>query len=173
MAEIKRQYFNPKLSGAYSGLSTFFANRKFHKTKKEVENELLKDPAYYFYRPAKKIIKHRRKVVVHLPNFQLVIDLIDTQRYSKENAGYRYILIAIDAFSRKMYAIPLKNKTGTVLVGAMKHIFKQMVRIPRYIQSDDGTEFTNKELQAFLRKKGIIWFSTFSIIKVPYYPSIM
>jgi hypothetical protein len=169
MVEIKRQYFNPILSGAYSGLSTFFANRKFDTTKKEVENELLKGPAYYFYRPAKKIIKNRRKVIVHLPNFQLVIDLIDTQRYSKENSGYRYILIAVDGFSRKMYTIPLKNKTGKVLVGAMKRIFKQMVRIPRYVQSDDGTEFTNKEFQEFLRTKGIIWFSTFSIIKVLYF----
>jgi hypothetical protein len=166
MGEINRQYFNSRLSGAFAGLSKFFANRKLSKTKLEVENELLKNPAYYFYRPAKRVIKKRRRIVVHLPNFQLVVDLIDTQRFSKENSGYRYILIAIDAFSRKMYTVPIKNKTGKVLVMAIKKVFKEMPRIPRYMQSDDGLEFKNKELQEFLKSKGVIWFSTFSIIKV-------
>jgi hypothetical protein len=44
----------------------------------------------------------------------------------------------IDAFSRKMYTAPIKNKTGAILVSAMKKIFKQMGNTPRYAQSDAG-----------------------------------
>jgi len=166
MAEIKRPYFNTKFSGAFSGLSTFFANRKIGKTKKEIEDELLKHPAYYFYRPARKIIKNRRPVVVHLPNFQLVADLIDVQRLAKENRGFRYILVAIDGFSRKLYAVPIKDKTGDTLVAAFKKIFKLIPKTIRYLNTDAGTEFTNSKLQEYLKSKEITWFSTYSIIKV-------
>jgi len=162
---ISKKYFNPKFTGSYAGLSAFIKNRKLGKTKKEVENELLKHPAYYFYRPARRLIKKRRPVVVHLPHFQLVADLIDVQRFRKENRGFRYILIAIDGFSRKMYAEPLKDKKGKTLVTATKKMFKSIPRIIKYYQSDDGTEFKNREFQDFLASKGIIWFSTFSTIK--------
>jgi hypothetical protein len=114
MADVSRKYFEPKIKGSFAGLSKFFASRSLNKAKQEVENELLKHPAYYFYRPTRRITKKRRKTIVHLPNFQLVIDLIDTQRLQKENNGFRYILICIDAFSRKMYTVPIKNKTGKI-----------------------------------------------------------
>jgi len=162
---ISKKYFNSKFAGSYAGLTTFIKNRKLGKTKKEVENELLKHPAYYFYRPARRIIKKRRPVVVHLPHFQLIADLIDVQRFSKENRGYRYILIAIDGFSRKMYAVPIKDKKGHTLVAATKSILKSIPRGIKYFQSDDGTEFKNKDFQEFLASKSIIWFSTYSSIK--------
>jgi len=162
---VTKKYFNPKFTGSYAGLSTFIKNRKLGKSKKEVENELLRHPSYYFYRPARRLIKKRRPVIVHLPNFQLVADLIDVQRFEKENRGFRYILIAIDGFSRKMYTEPLKDKKGGTLVAAARRIFKTIPRMIKYWQSDAGTEFKNKQFQDFLESKGIIWFSTYSAIK--------
>jgi hypothetical protein len=46
MADISRKYFEPEIKGSLAGLSKFFASRSLNKTKQQVENELLKHPAY-------------------------------------------------------------------------------------------------------------------------------
>ena len=43
---------------------------------------------------------------------QWVADLIEVQTLSKQNKGYRYILVVIDAFSKYAWARPIKKKTG-------------------------------------------------------------
>ena len=42
----------------------------------------------------------------------LTADLVDMQSFSKNNKGFKYILIIIDVFSKYGWAIPLKTKTG-------------------------------------------------------------
>jgi hypothetical protein len=135
MSNIKKLYFNPKFAGSFSGLSAFQKHRNLNITKQQTEAELLKLPEYFLYRPARKKIK-RRRVMVHFVNFQITFDLIDVQRWSKENNGYRYIFICLDAFSRKMYTVPIKDKTGKTLIYAMKKVLKDMPKLPRYAHSD-------------------------------------
>jgi hypothetical protein len=106
MSNIKRLYTNYKFSGSLSGLRRFIQNRKLTQQSKEVKNTLLGLPAYYKHIFVKKRFKKRR-VLVHFVNWQLIIDLIDMQKYASVNNGFRYILIGIDGFSRKLF---LHNK---------------------------------------------------------------
>lgn len=135
MANIKKLFFNPKFAGSFSGLDSFYKHRNLDITKKQTEKALLKIPEYFLFRPARKKIK-RRRVMVHFVNFQITFDLIDVQRWAKENSNNRYIFICLDSFSRKMYTVPIKNKTGKTLIFAMKKVFKQMPKLPRYAHSD-------------------------------------
>jgi transposase InsO family protein len=164
MASIKKFYFNPRFRGSFGGLHEFFQARKPLFTRKQAESELLKLPAYFRFRPARKKI-NRRRVLVNLVNYQITFDLIDVQRWSKENNGFRYILIVLDSFSRKMYTQAIKDKRGNTLIMAMKKVLKQMPKLPRYANSDQGSEFIHKGFQEFLKSKGIIWFTNFSITK--------
>ena len=52
------------------------------------------------------------KVIVSGPNEQLDVDLEDMQSLSKDNDGIKYLLVAIDVFSRYAWVEPLKNKTA-------------------------------------------------------------
>ena len=61
--------------------------------------------------------------------------------------------------------VPLKNKTGKSLVEAFDHIFKQDERIPERLQTDKGTEFTNRQFQKFLESKHVDHFVTYSETK--------
>ena len=58
--------------------------------------------------------------------------------------------------SKYAWVVPLKNKTGKSLVEAFDHIFKQDERIPERLQTDKGTEFTNRQFQTFLESKHVI-----------------
>ena len=38
-------------------------------------------------------------------------DLVDMQKLSKRNKGYKYLLMALDIFSKYGWIVPLKSKT--------------------------------------------------------------
>ena len=72
---------------------------------------------------------------------------MDVQKLAKWNKGHRYILPVVDVLSKYALPIPIKNKTGAVMVQALQTLWK-----PQRVQSDDGTEFMNAKVQAFLKK---------------------
>ena len=50
------------------------------------------------------------------------VDLADMQLISKCNKGIKYILCAIDLFSKYVFVVPLKDKKGTTIVNAFQSI---------------------------------------------------
>jgi transposase InsO family protein len=163
MTTIRRQYFNPRLSGSFSGVSGFIKNRKF-RDKKEVVKELNSLREFALHRPAAKTYP-RRRIFVPFADSHWSGDLLDLQKYSKENRGFRYVFILIDGFSRFLMTMAIKDKTGSTLVRAFKKILKTSKRKPRYLHLDQGSEFVNREFKALLKKEGIVMFHTFSKLK--------
>jgi hypothetical protein len=86
--------------------------------------------------------------------------------WAKENVGHKYILMLIDIFSRYGWARPLKQKTPSEVVKALKSVFVQEGRKPlMYLQTDQGKEFENKHVHAFLQQHGIKQFAVKSQFK--------
>ena len=50
------------------------------------------------------------------------VDLADMQLISKYNKGIRYLLCAIDLFSKYAFVVPLKDKKGTTIVNTFQSI---------------------------------------------------
>ena len=48
------------------------------------------------------------------------VDLADMQSLSRYNIGVKYLLCAIDLFSKYAWVIPIKDKKGTSIVNAFK-----------------------------------------------------
>jgi len=67
------------------------------------------------------------------------------QAFSKYNKGVKYLLTVVDIFSKYGWMIPLKNKTGTEVAGALQMVFKE--RKPEKLWVDKGKEFYNKHVQ--------------------------
>ena len=63
----------------------------------------------------------------------------------------------IDVLSRKAWVIPLKDKTGSSLVTAFKSIEDPL---PMKLQTDKGTEFTNRKMQGWLKSHDVEFFTT-------------
>ena len=60
----------------------------------------------------------RRKVYSSFKDNIWGIDLADMQSISKYNKGIRYLLYAIDLFSKYAWVAPLKDKKGVTIVNA-------------------------------------------------------
>ena len=65
------------------------------------------------------------------------------QSLSIKNKGIKYLLCAIDLYSKYAFVIPLKDKKGISIVNAFNKIIKQFNRKPNKIWVDQGGEFYN------------------------------
>src|SRR5436190_21603817 len=84
--------------------------------------------------------------------------------YASFNNGYRYLLTIIDLFSWYAWAVPLRGKTGLEVTSALRQVFAQG-RQPQRLQTDDGREFDNRELQRFLNLQNIRFITVKSQIQ--------
>ena len=82
------------------------------------------------------------------------------QSLSKFNKGFKYLLCAIDLFSKYAWVIPLRDKKGTSIANAFQQIILQG-RKPNKISVDQGGEFYNKPFKDFLKINNIEMYSTF------------
>ena len=65
------------------------------------------------------IRKLKRKVYSSFKDNIWGVDLADMQSLSKYNKGIKYLLCAIDLFSKYAWVIPLKDKKGTSIVNGL------------------------------------------------------
>ena len=126
--------------------------------REEVKEFLQTQYSYTSHRPARrKFLK--RKVVATNINDVYQMDLVDMQKFAEFNNGVKYILTVIDCFSRYAFAVPLKSKKPKEIIEAMTTVFKEY-GIPLKIFTDKGTEFLNKDVEAFLKELNICqWYS--------------
>ena len=88
------------------------------------------------------------------------LDILDLKDYgSKNNRGYRYVLVTIDNFSKFGWTIPLKNKNAQTIKDSFENIIISSKRKPNLIETDRGKEFYNKIFQDFLNKNNIKLYS--------------
>ena len=91
-----------------------------------------------------------------------VVDLADMSLISKFNKGIKYLLCAIDLFSKYSCVVPLKNKKGESFVEGFQSILKDPGRKPNKTWVDHGSEFYNNKFTIFLTENDIEMYSTFN-----------
>ena len=106
----------------------------------------------------KPIIKKfkKRKVYSSFKDNIWGVDLADMQSLSKYNKGIKYLLCAINLFSKYAWVIHLKDKKGASIVNAF-----QKKRKPNKIWVYQGSEFYNQSFKDFLKINNIEMYSTF------------
>jgi len=101
----------------------------------------------------------RNRIIVSEIDEQWQADLVDLQEFKARNRENGYILTIIDLFSRYAWAVPIINKGAKSVAAAFEKIFKNGNRIPTKLQTDKGTEFLNRDVQAVFKKYGVHHFT--------------
>ena len=83
------------------------------------------------------------------------------QSLSKYNKGIRYLLCAIDFFSKYAWVVPLKDKRVITIINAFQKIISNG-RKRNKIWVDQGGEFYNNLFKRFLRINNIEMHSTYN-----------
>ena len=160
--EIKENYVTPNHPTAFGGINRLqrFYNIKHNDAKKVLEEI----HSYTLHREYKKP-KKRNPYFIYRLRQQIQIDLIDIQKYEKFNNGTKYILCAIDCFSRYLWVEPLKNKTGIKVKNALNKIFNRIGKLPETIFCDSGSEIKNRIVKEYLKSKNVRLFHAKSELK--------
>ena len=110
----------------------------------------------------RRIIKRkfpRRKVISRFPFDLFMADLIEYPQLRFQNSNYRFILIMIDCFTRKIWAVPMKYKTAQWTADAFESIFKTFDKFPVHLVTDRGLEFYNSQVHKVFVNYGINHYS--------------
>ena len=116
---------------------------------------------------------NKRKVYSQFKDNIWGVDLADMQSLSRKNKGIKYLLCAIDLYSKYAFVTPLKDKKGISIVNAFDKIIKQSNRRrtkgtsaqhvkPNKIWVDQGGEFYNNVFKKWLSDNDIIMYSTYN-----------
>ena len=84
------------------------------------------------------------------------------QSLSKYNKGIKYLLCAIDFFSKYAWVAPMIDKKGVSIVNAFRKITSEGRRKGNEIWVDQDIEFYNNYFKNFLRINNIEMYSTYS-----------
>ena len=103
------------------------------------------------HKPIVKKFK-KRKVYSSFKDNIWGVNLADMQSLSKYNKGIKYLLCAIDLFSKYSWVISLKDKKGTSIVNAFQKIISKE-RKPNKIWVDQCSEFYNQSFKVFFKNK--------------------
>ena len=89
-------------------------------------------------------------------------DLADMQSLSRKNKCMKFLLCAIDLYSKYAFVISLKDKKGISIVNAFNKIIKQSNRKPNKIWVDQGGDFYNNVFEKWLSDNDINMYSTYN-----------
>ena len=153
---------NPKYDGYQRGLASmvyrFFDKKSTGSGFKTSNSSILADELH------KPIIRklNKRKVYSQFKGNIWGVDLADMQSLSRKDEGIKYLLCAIDLYSKYAFVIPLKEKKGISIVNAFDKIIKQSNRKPNKIWVDQGGEFYNNVSEKLLSDNDINMYSTYN-----------
>ena len=109
------------------------------------------------HKPKRKNYPRRKIAVNHIDEI-FAADLVEMLKFAKLNKGYRYLLTCIDIYSKYSWVIVLKDKNGINVKDVLQKIFKE--RSPKFLWTDRGKEFYNKQVQDLLNENNIKLYST-------------
>ena len=157
---------NPEYDGYQRGLASmvykFFDKKSTGSGFKKLKNTTKSNSLILADEIHKPIIRNfnKRKVYSQFKDNIWEVDLGDMQSLSKKNKGIKYLLCAIDLFSKYAFVIPLKDKKGISIVNAFNKIIKQSNRKPNKIWVDQRGEFYNNAFEKWFSDNDIIMYST-------------
>ena len=117
--------FDPKYDCYQRGLASMVYMFFDKKSKgSDITNERNYQLANELHKPIIKRFK-KRKVFSFFKDNIWGVDLADMQSLSKYNKGIKYLLCAIDLFSKYAWVVPLKDKRGISIVNAFQKIISK------------------------------------------------
>ena len=165
MEILKKLYTDCKSSSAcFSGINNLLKEAKKHDksiTRNDVQNFLESQRTYTIHKP-RRVRFNRLKTKPKGFLTDVHVDLGDFQSVSNENKNFKYLLVAVDVLSRRMFYAPVKSKSPKDMKVAFDFLFKQMPSLPWTIFSDQGIEFKAKEMQSYFKNKDVKHYIAYS-----------
>lgn len=152
---MEKLYYDPRKPGSFGGIAALA--RATRLPKRRVVEWLRAQDTYTLHKPARKRFP-RNRYAVFGPHELWQADLNDMRGLSQHNDGVNYLLTVVDVFSKWLYAIPLKRKSGQEVAAAFERLFAEAT--PRCLQTDKGTEFIGAAVKRVFKEHNVTYVTT-------------
>lgn len=178
MDKLKELYYNPSIG--YVSFNTFWdviKNNDITITREDAKKFYDNQQVNQIYRiPKKKFINIKCPFGIGC----LQLDLMDINRFQKDNKQYRWLLNVVDVYSRYAWSFPLKSKDSkeiaNIIDALVNHIRILHPKNTFTFTTDNGKEFVNSNFQKLVDKYDFIYdhyITTTSLSKHPGQTSIV
>jgi len=142
--------FNSVQSGGFKGVESLYrkiSSQYLGISRNDIADVLKKMELKQLKRPT--LTREIKPILTTRPMEYWQIDLVDFTKlgYEKFNDNYVFILNIVDIFSKFVWSFPLKNKSGAVVAYTLQKLILTEGS-PSIIGSDNGTEFSNQEMDS-------------------------
>ena len=151
--KFSSDYITPGHPIAFSGLGKIQQYYNYKIPLGKIKEKLSAIDAYTTYYETTK--PSQNPYFVYKKRQQFQIDLIDISQFSKQNGGVKYLLSAIDSFSKRAWIKPLVKKSAHNFLKAFESIMEEAEYMPSSIYSDQGKEMKNKTFLKYLKDNNI------------------
>ena len=166
--EFIEAYTLPGSSLAFSSPYLAFKQFKGEIPLSKIKNWMHRLDSYTLHKQAKSA-GPRNPTYAYYKRYQFQIGLIElSESVSSANDDYRYLLTAIDIFTRHAFVEPLKNKKASTFLEGFKRIAEKAVTLPRRILADRGSEIKNKLFADYCRRNKIKLLHSDNYVHTPF-----
>lgn len=171
---LTKIWYDAKHPAGFAGPEALYKviqkENKFKIGKHRIKRWLQNQDSYSVRRQLRRKLKSQ-KILVNGVNYMWDTDLADVSNLKSDNEGYIFLLVIIDAFSRKAWVTPLKDKKASSVIKAFKPIIEK--EKPVIIRSDRGSEFKNKFFAKFCKENSIVHVGSLSNSKASFAESFI
>ena len=153
--DVIEQYYVKYNFPSSDKLHTILKKDNYKITRKMIQDFLDKQKKYQLLKPKLRQKKKEGYHVAFAPMESVQMDIYDLSKYSTFNRKYKYIFAMIDVFTRKTFCVPMKSKTSSEVIEALKSILDENVK-PNIITSDSDKAFLSKKITSFFESHNII-----------------
>lgn len=154
------KYQDTKFPGAYAGVGKFYRaikkDNKFKITRNQVKNFLQSQSHYTLLKNAKYKYQ-RNRVITPYAGYQIDLDTAHILNYAKENGGFKYIIGAIDCFTKVAHTIAVKSLKAADFIPALEKLLAKFEKIEN-CRTDRGSEFKSSSAKELFNKLRINHF---------------
>ena len=154
--KLEKLYYDIEDPASYGGVQKL--SKRSGISPEIVREWLSTQDTYTLHKPIRRKF-NRRKVLAFGIGDLMQCDFVDMSKFSKYNDGIKYLLVAIDVFSKYAYVILLKSKNADSMLKGFKKLFTQTDFVAN-LETDRGKEFLNKKVQNYFRQHKINHYSS-------------
>lgn len=127
------------------------------KSLKNTQDQLKKHVLFQAHRDLRQIFPKRHVATTNFSE-KWELDLGELPGRLKARKSELLYLVAVDSFSKKIFARGMPNKSAPCLIRTLQHIFDHLeapYTVPSLIETDRGKEFDNAQFKKFCQDKNI------------------
>jgi hypothetical protein len=147
---------------AYAGINRV---AKFHNIKQHQAKSALSEINSYTLHREYKRPKKRNPYFIYYKRQMIQLDLIDFLALARFNSFTKYLIVAIDCFTRKIWVQPLKSRSAQHVLASLQVMIGEMGDKPESIFADRGSEIKNELVRNYLEQNNIKLWHPFSEVK--------